>query len=738
MFGSIVLEVLIGLALVYLLLSLVCSTIQEAVSAMRNWRGKMLREAIARLLGESIRDARAATAGSWTARIYAHPLVEALQRKTERAPSYIPNATFAEALVDEIVSGDAKSVCLSASDRALVLMRVLSQRSSVASTPAAPTNPATQVTHAQGPARLELPPNVAKALNLLMDRARRRVDAMAPDAAARTLEAFKQEVCDWYENTMNRATGWYRRLTQFWLFVIATIAVTATNVDTLMIAEQLAHDPKAREAATSAAIAIVEQENASSGAAKTQTPAEAVKRLRAVADESQIQIGWPDPARERLETKRKSDPSLAPTSVEAAEQDRLYWIRKFLGLAITICAVALGAPFWFQVLEKLVKLRSSGSRLVDGAAANAAPNAAGADAEKPPASINATVVTGASSAAGGGSITSVTAVAAGGAAAAPSEKLDSQYWSDSARRWNGRKVKALPPEPDADADDETRRKADAELAVFLARMSALAYEQPWTIEDRLKELEGIKPDTFQFFDSQGTQAFAVRIGDDAIVAYRGTQPTELEDVVADARAALRPQSAFADGVALRFPGRVHMGFASAVRTVMKDVQAWLADEKRGGGNAKRVFFTGHSLGAALATLHFTVRAEPDVTVSTQLVTFGSPRVGDAAFCDDFEQRTLSKKGARRKTRVLRFVNNRDLVTRVAPRNMGFEHVGAECYIDSDGKVLTDEKGAEKWVDFLLLVVDGVAEFRAAAKKPIGDHSMDLYVRRLENWTGWSA
>jgi len=68
----------------------------------------------------------------------------------------------------------------------------------------------------------------------------------------------------------------------------------------------------------------------------------------------------------------------------------------------------------------------------------------------------------------------------------------------------------------------------------------------------------------------------------------------------------------------------------------------------------------------------------------------------------------------------------------------FQKLGAEIYIDAQGRVHDTATGRSKWQDFLLLVLDAAAEFKAAAKKPIRDHSMALYVRRLENWTDWKA
>lgn len=139
--------------------------------------------------------------------------------------------------------------------------------------------------------------------------------------------------------------------------------------------------------------------------------------------------------------------------------------------------------------------------------------------------------------------------------------------------------------------------------------------------------------------SRGTDGLvATRAGQLTIVAFRGTEPDKLEDFIADLRA--RP-------VAWHGGGRVHEGFLAAYRAVHAPLQAALERLPSTG----RLIFTGHSLGAAVATLaaaEFRARRP-------ELVTFGSPRVGDAGLAA-----LLRGLPARR------VVSCGDIVTRVPP------------------------------------------------------------------------
>lgn len=341
MLGSVVLEVMIGLALVYLLLSLVCSTIQEAVAAWLNWRGAMLRTAIGRLLSESKELVDA---------VYGHALIATLSGG-ERNPSYIPNRTFAETLLALLApTPDARA--RSAQERLSALERSLESGKA---------------------GSMDLPEPLRQSLTTLLENARDKLSTQQANAA-QVLEQLKQEIDAWFERTMNRATGWYRRKSQLSQFIIAALVVVLTNADTLMVTEQLASDPEARAAAVQSAVELVKSPPAALAPTAGGAPAmsqnerqawlkaresaeQAVGQLYETTSRAQLQFGWPD-------TRWRDS-----TSSEAQLADWQRWARKVIGLLVTICAVALGAPFWFQMLEKLVGLRGAGARSDKSAAA---------------------------------------------------------------------------------------------------------------------------------------------------------------------------------------------------------------------------------------------------------------------------------------------------------------------------------------------------------------------------------
>jgi len=153
----------------------------------------------------------------------------------------------------------------------------------------------------------------------------------------------------------------------------------------------------------------------------------------------------------------------------------------------------------------------------------------------------------------------------------------------------------------------------------------------------------------EFFDARrtSTQAYLV-MGDDArfaVLAFRGTE-RGVRDLLTDLK--LYPRRRHGGG------GLVHRGFDQALESVWPGVEAALSRIPC------PVFYTGHSLGAALATLAAARRAP------AALYTFGSPRVGDRAFIESL-----------RHVPAFRVVDDIDGVTRMPPRILGFEHLGEE-------------------------------------------------------------
>lgn len=199
-------------------------------------------------------------------------------------------------------------------------------------------------------------------------------------------------------------------------------------------------------------------------------------------------------------------------------------------------------------------------------------------------------------------------------------------------------------------------------ALWLAELSRLIYRK-----DKNKKNKLIIPNRSEILKKvalQETRCFSQRHTTGAIIecqqavqfavlVFRGTQ--ESQDWLTNLNIFPTP---WLEG------GRVHRGFKNALENIWPAVEAYLSTL------TVPVFYTGHSLGAALATLA-AARRPPQA-----LYTFGTPRVGDAEFSKIFEN-----------IKAYRIVNHRDLITTVPLAALGFCHVGELHYITHDNKML---------------------------------------------------
>ena len=148
------------------------------------------------------------------------------------------------------------------------------------------------------------------------------------DKADPTIEDLRERLAEWFDAGMDRVAGWYKRQVKYCLIGVAAVVTVAVNADSIRIVEQLWQDDALRAAIAAAAEQAVANGDLSSVDEQT--------KLRA------FPIGYPD-----------SFPGIT--------------VRMIVGWLLTISAISLGAPFWFDLLSKISHLRASGTREADRA-----------------------------------------------------------------------------------------------------------------------------------------------------------------------------------------------------------------------------------------------------------------------------------------------------------------------------------------------------------------------------------
>ncbi len=228
---------------------------------------------------------------------YDHPLISSLARGRGK-PSYIPSRLFALTLMDII----------------------------------APTDPE------KGSKTID---QIRGSVQKIENEGLRKNILIAVDQAGNDIHQARQNMEKWFDEGMGRVSGWYKRKIQWITFGYALLITIFLNVDTIAVTNALYRDSALRAGMVAAAQEIAKKPIGESSAKR---PEETIKEVKAELEKIRLPIGW--------------DISAKP---ESASKTPVYdWIVRICGWIITAFAVTLGAPFWFDVLNKFINIRSSG------------------------------------------------------------------------------------------------------------------------------------------------------------------------------------------------------------------------------------------------------------------------------------------------------------------------------------------------------------------------------------------
>lgn len=320
MFSSTVLDVAVGLTFVFMAISLATSAILEAIAGIITWRSGTLLNGIRALVNDDKFTGLAA-------QLYQHALINprndgridaaidapaapgtALEKgkrieKTLRkgAPAYIGPKQFANALIDILNTGKA-DVTVTEADAAHPGKMVNGNTDSI--------NKA--IDHV-------VPAEVNPQINKLLRGIARR--------AAGDLDQMKQEIETWFDNAMDRLSGFYKRWTQLWQFLIALGLAVLLNVSAIHVAKMLWQQPIDTK--------IIESMD------KQKLPD--VETAFQTLDKLPLPIGWSH-----------------YTPASTGRLEALDWLEMSLGWLITALAALFGAPFWFDLLQQIVRLKAAG------------------------------------------------------------------------------------------------------------------------------------------------------------------------------------------------------------------------------------------------------------------------------------------------------------------------------------------------------------------------------------------
>lgn len=440
MLASSFLDTAIGIIFVFLLLSIIATTVNEIILSYLNMRGRMLLDGIKTLLNDNLKDA-----DGLVTLLYNHGQIYGLfkgefnpvatrwnklpifrDKKKVDLPSYIPSGSFANAFIgvlaakasqDKRTAWDnakqaattAVSTAKTANDQAKTTLSdansTQAQKDAARQAAGAAQAAADAAQIAANIALFAMFKEVADDLSTNNDKVGKPLQALLA-TASNDLTKLTASIETWYDSAMDRVSGWYKYRTQWVLFWIGLVLAVTLNADTLNIVKQISTNDTLRQSIVAAAAKAKAPEvsgqgkpqNANAGDAGgsqaggdqakndagTQTSGQqgnAVANLKNQYDEVATQIaavkdlgiplgwgncafptGWwpfhaPDsPPNGKRDCVVNQGLIVAPGSIENREFEGWFALGGWL---LTAIAVSLGAPFWFDLLNKFMVVRST-------------------------------------------------------------------------------------------------------------------------------------------------------------------------------------------------------------------------------------------------------------------------------------------------------------------------------------------------------------------------------------------
>jgi hypothetical protein len=293
-----IVDLVAGMVFIFLLVSTLCSVIREGIEAMLKTRAAYLERGIRELLDDR--------EGGLTQQVFNHPQLFGLFMG-KYAPKPFP------ASLKILASGGYLPSYVPAKNFALALLDIAARGAQTTDANSGPNSPTMTVA------------SIRQSVLHIGSPGVRRVLLTALDTARGDLDLARKNLEDWFNSSMDRVSGWYKRSTQWVVLVIAIGVTVGVNIDTLKLTNFFYYDQAARTAIAARA------EEAAKKAPNAQEAAAALQSL-------DLPIGWAE--------------GQVPHGARP-------WLNRVLGWLITAFAATLGAPFWFDVLNQVMVIRST-------------------------------------------------------------------------------------------------------------------------------------------------------------------------------------------------------------------------------------------------------------------------------------------------------------------------------------------------------------------------------------------
>lgn len=315
-------DVALGITIVYLGTSLFVTIINEYIAQLFNLRGRNLFRALGQLIQD--KNLRTALQGVPALKPYFEDLNSTFKRLRGHSISYVDTHVLAQMLLQLIP---------------------LQSTTTPPSEGQTPLQPATSTTHTDPSKKAEILQDLA---NASIDPNLKRQLIAVIQSASDSLESVTQAVSSWADRSLTMLGEHYKRNIQILSFIVSLCVAGILNIDTVALVDRLYKDKELRSTVAEFAVRFAEQHDRNAietclnlspdERQKTGTCKNLLELVDAIqlknANLGQLPIGWPA--------------SMTTYTPQA---------RQTVGWLLTALAASLGAPFWFDLLTKLVNVR---------------------------------------------------------------------------------------------------------------------------------------------------------------------------------------------------------------------------------------------------------------------------------------------------------------------------------------------------------------------------------------------
>lgn len=509
--------------------------------------------------------------------------------------------------------------------------------------------------------------------------------------SGQNIEKFEHLLAVWFNDAAERSKGWFKRRLRLWVLLpIGFILAVFVNANTIDIFRLIMENPTVREQQVSLAEKLVESgeikiDSCTSENFQKDNFRECQRKIKDLAIDVIPIVGWSDktPIYEAFNGKGGGPVQISMTVMGT-----------FAGWFITAIALSLGAPFWFDMLNRLVKARTS-VRSVLGGDTTKSKESQGTNTQdtSKPIELNQ------------GRLPTPTAVI---------ETVD----LNSIQSFNSTVI-----------------GYNAVNMLWCARLANLAYSN-LSVAQSQAAIWGLEVVGFED-GKYGTQAFLFYNINFAVLVFRGTEKN-VDDYLTDLKIQNIKSPWYSGRSDLEtLDITLHQGFSQAVEDNWDAIKG-LFEQTKLFTQEKSIplWISGHSLGGALAVLaaeKIQCKLEHDnlwagsLTIAG-LYTFGQPRVGSLHYANRLDMVLIN--------RYFRVVNNRDIVPTIpfttpnfslndeVTLKLDYEHGGTLIYFNDLGEGVVNPPSWYKALDKITLDTN---EIKAKLKESVSDHSMQNYI-----------